>query len=265
MKQLIYNKRFFVLIISIALLGSLLGYYFLRNNDSLGDFYQNSSLNAFLSNVEELFQVHRENEIIKEKLASSEQISANVKLVEKENRELSNLNQALQDYEQFKPEASTVIGRNDRIEGKWYESIIINKGSNDGIKEGLPVMTAEGLVGRVSNAEENIAQVRLLTSAERTSLVSTNIKGKEEAFGLIQDFDKENQALLLQKLKNNVDITTGEEVVTSPSSEVFPPGIPIGEVMEVESDPYGLTKTARVKPKANFYDMEFVIVLTETE
>src|SRR5699024_7092079 len=81
-------------------------------------------------------------------------------------------------------------------------------------------------------------------------------------FGLIEGYDEEEQSLIFTILEeSDRDIKEDDLVVTSNMGGMYPSGLPIGKVTEVLPDDYGLTKTAYVKPEANMYDINQVIVV----
>ena len=79
-------------------------------------------------------------------------------------------------------------------------------------------------------------------------------------YGLIEEYDADKNELLIKRLPPNSDIQPGEMVVTSGLGGIFPKGIAIGEVVEAVADEYGLTKTARVKPFADFTVLDHVLI-----
>lgn len=87
------------------------------------------------------------------------------------------------------------------------------------------------------------------------------MQGNENIFGLIEGYDEKRRALLLKRIPFDAKIEKKQKVLTSGLGGVFPKDLPIGEVMEVVPDQYGLTKMVYVKPLANFYDIDDVIIV----
>jgi len=77
---------------------------------------------------------------------------------------------------------------------------------------------------------------------------------------LIEGYDKEKHLLLFTKIGSDANVKTDQLVVTSGLGDIFPKGLVIGTIVDVQPDPYGLTKTAYVKPAADLNDVEHVVV-----
>lgn len=84
---------------------------------------------------------------------------------------------------------------------------------------------------------------------------------EEPIFGLIEGYDEESESLIFRDLENEDDIEKGQTIVSSGMGGVFPKGLLIGTVERVEMDQYGLTKIAYVKPAANLYDINHLMVV----
>jgi rod shape-determining protein MreC len=80
-------------------------------------------------------------------------------------------------------------------------------------------------------------------------------------YGFVQGFDDKQKLLLIKAIPSGSKIEKGQTVITSGLGGVFPKGLMIGKVVDVKPDQYGLNQTALVKPGADFYDIENVIVI----
>ena len=152
-----------------------------------------------------------------------------------------------------------VIGR---CPTNWISTITINKGHAHGVEAGMAVVTNGGIVG-------TILDVSRLTS---TVLLSTD--SRSAAGGLVQstgdlvlvEGDSENSGMLVATpLSRDTEVVPGDIIVTSGLSRLFPKKLPIGEVVEVESSPYGLSFTALVRPFVDFTRLEYVFVVLQEE
>lgn len=98
--------------------------------------------------------------------------------------------------------------------------------------------------------------------------MATKISGKKgsKGYGLIEGYDKKKQTLKMTILEPDEkrEVKKGDLVETSGTGGVFPQGLTVGEVTDVESDAYGLTKIAYVKPAADLYDLDHVIVVNRS-
>jgi rod shape-determining protein MreC len=175
---------------------------------------------------------------------------------------------------EYNPIFSTVVGRNP---DRWYDYISIDKGAQDGIEPNMAVVTAQGLVGKVKSTSQFTSTVQLLSATDLKNRISAevqpaevteesensdkeNVPTGEKVMGLIEGYDEDKGALLLRRIESDVKLVEGQKVITSGKGEVFPEGILIGEIIEIEPDSYGLEQMAYVKPSANFYDIDRVWV-----
>ena len=105
----------------------------------------------------------------------------------------------------------------------------------------MAVVTSQGLVGRVKSVSQFTSSVELLSSMSRTNRVSAIVQGDEKIFGLIEGYDKEKH-LLFTKIGSDANVKADQLVVTSGLGDIFPKGLVIGKIVDVQPDPYGLTK-----------------------
>ena len=138
-------------------------------------------------------------------------------------------------------------------------SFQVNKGREDGIRKGMPVVAGEGLVGRVVRVSANQSTVQLLTDrdwAGGIKLVGSNEVALAEGRGRDNPLDG---SLINPKVK----VRRGEDVVTSGlvQSGAYPPGIPVGEVTRVEEAEGGLDQRAEIEPHVDVEHLTFVSVL----
>jgi rod shape-determining protein MreC len=149
-------------------------------------------------------------------------------------------------------------------------TVVINLGEKDGIKENMAVMSVDGLIGRVSRVFPFHSNVQLLTDLDDRSnsskAIAVTIKGKEnESFGIIESYDREKGLLVMNKIPRTDEMTVGDVVVTSGLGQLFPRGIEIGEVVSRDEGEFGITHTALVKPFASFTHLREVFVVEVPE
>ena len=273
MPQFFLNKRLIILLVSIIILVALIGFS-LKEREELTwpeEFIKDTtgwvqtlvsrpahSIAGFFENVKDLQNTYEENKELKSRLNELAQLKADVQSLTEENAELKDIldkEESLSDYE---PMQATVIGRNP---DRWNDLLIINKGSTSGIERNMSVITSTGLIGKVKNSRQFTSTIQLLSSNDSTNRVSAEIVGEETYYGQIEGFDRERERLLLKRIPYEAKIEKGQIVQTSGMGGVFPSQLIIGTVEEVVPDEYGLTQTAYVKPGANFYDIEHVMVV----
>ena len=147
-----------------------------------------------------------------------------------------------------------------RDPANWWRSVQIDLGSRDGLRENLPVLTPDGLVGRVASVGYARSQVVLL--GDPNCRVSARVENPAHDIGVIGAGGPLDTSLVeLTYLSGNADLKSGEGVVTSGEGEIFPPGIPIGQVVDSRAVEFGLYTEARVKLSTNLGALEQVWVL----
>lgn len=141
-------------------------------------------------------------------------------------------------------------------------SIIINKGTRDGLAVGMPVVTELGLVGRISELTANAAQVQLVTDAN--SFISGRVQSSR-AEGSVRGEGLETGALELLYLDPDAEVAEGDLVITSGLGGNFPPDIVIGQVTSVRNLEFELSQEAQLSSLVDFATLEFVLVITSFE
>lgn len=276
MPQFFLNKRLIILLVSIIILVALIGFSINDRDrltlpeqfvkDSVGSIvglfhYPAIEIKGFFQNVNSLRNTYKENQELKARLEEYVELSVKVRALEDENiklRELLNKPESLRDYKAIQ---GTVIARNP---DRWHEMLTLNKGSNHGVEINMAVISSEGLIGKVQYVSPFTSTVQLLSAPDRTNRISAVIQGKDKTSGIIEGYDETRESLLFKRIPYDSDVKEGDKVVSSGLGGVFPENLLIGEITEVLPDEYGLTKTAYVKPAANFYDVDHVIIVDRT-
>jgi len=148
-----------------------------------------------------------------------------------------------------------------RDPANWWHTVQISLGSRDGLRENLPVLTADGLVGRISSVSLASAQVVLI--GDPNCRVSALVENPTHDIGvLLNPSDPLDPSLVdLSYLTSGATLKSGENVVTSGLGGIFPKGIPIGKIVDAQSIEFGLATEARVKLNADPGTLEQVFVL----
>jgi len=152
-------------------------------------------------------------------------------------------------------QAAHVIARSPN---NWYKDISIDRGSQDGVAKGMPVICPEGLVGRVTFVTAHSAKVTLIT--DREIAVGAILEKDRETNGIVEGFGN-NTELRMQNIPFYSQIQVYDMIVTSDLSQTYPKGIPIGTVTEVVKEPGGLLLNASLKPAVDFDRLEEVLVI----
>ncbi len=164
---------------------------------------------------------------------------------------------ALVDFSRARPEntykAAAVIGRDP---SPFLHYVIINRGSNDGILRGMPVVTNQGLVGRVDAVIADAARVQLIT--DPASMVNVRLQNAEEEGALVGSVTGD---VVLQMIPQDATIETGDLVLTSGLGGSYPPDLIVGQVVNIRSRDFDLFQQATVQPVVDFNRLQIVLVI----
>jgi rod shape-determining protein MreC len=141
----------------------------------------------------------------------------------------------------------------------WFRTVVIDKGSHDGLREGLPVVVAEGVVGRTLQVSSYQSRVLLITDASSALAVLVQ---STRSRGICRG---EGEELTLNYALRTDEIKVGDPIVTSGTGGIFPKGLPVGKVSFAHQGPYGLFQTIKVMPAVDFSRLEEVLVLLRDE
>ena len=164
-------------------------------------------------------------------------------------KSLVGINSVLTDFEIIN---SVVISRNPTY---WLNDVVINKGSKDGIEEGMAVVVGEGIVGHITDVYSNSSRVKLITSS---SYNNTSVRINN--FYLILEFDEDGE-MIVNQLDNSNSIKEGDVVYTSGLTDKYPSGITIGYVSKIEDNIYGTGKKLYISLYYDINSIRYVSVL----
>ena len=155
-----------------------------------------------------------------------------------------------------KTTAAQVIGSSGSEQSR---SIYIDKGSNQGLDKDMPVITADGVIGRVLKAYPSVSQVLLIN--DQTSGVGAILE-QSRLQGILRGTPAGE--VILEKVMSDETVQPGEKVLTSGGDQIFPKGLPIGTVSKVSAGPE-VFLNIRVRPATNLSKLEEVLVITRKE
>jgi len=163
----------------------------------------------------------------------------------------------LLDFERANPEnqykTAVVIGRDP---SPFLQYVIINLGSNDGILRGMPVVTNQGLLGRVNAVIADAARVQLIT--DPASKVNVRLQNAEVDASLVGSV---NADLNLELIPQDAIVNNGDLVLTSGLGGGYPPDLVVGQVVNVRSRDFDLFQTATIQPAVDFNRLQIVLVI----
>ena len=166
---------------------------------------------------------------------------------QQELQRLQELYQLDQSYSEYEKVAAQVISKDP---GNWYDTFVINKGSNDGIQKDMNVIADGGLVGLVEEVSSSSVSA-MTASTSDTCIVSGDLR-------LISD-----GKLAFSQLNTTDTVAEGEKIVTSNISDKYLRGILIGYVSEITEDSNHLTKKGYIIPVVDFQHIQEVLVVKE--
>ena len=154
---------------------------------------------------------------------------------------------------------ATVINRNMDY---WYQTVTIDKGKHNGIKEGMPVVVSEGVIGMIGKVSNFNSTVQLLTAEQLPHKISVKIEvNKRNIYGLLTGYDYKRKLFQVEGIAENTEIPVGSVVTTTGLGEEMPAGLIIGYVKNITTDNFDLAKLEEVESKVNFDALHYITVL----
>ena len=225
-----------------------------------------SGINAFGTAIsDKLYELKSMQELADE----NKELKARIKELELENSILSREDEDIDRYKKlldikniyskFETTAAQVVSKDS---SNWFATFIINKGSAEGIKQNMNVISEKGLVGIVSDVSLHHSTVRSLIDDD--SSVSACFKGTDNICIVKGNLTLMRDGMIeFSDVSAAADIEIGDEIVTSKVSSVYLPGIMIGYVSDYQTDGSELTKSGLITPAVNFEEISEVLVITE--
>ncbi|MCK9280126.1 MAG: rod shape-determining protein MreC [Melioribacteraceae bacterium] len=142
-----------------------------------------------------------------------------------------------------------------KLVSRTQGTYLLNKGSNDSIKSGMPVIDEKGLVGIISEVTSEFSVVKTLKNSTLSIAVTiqrTNVDG-------IMDWD--GKELIIKNIPTTYDVLPGDQIETSDFSTLFPPAVPVGIVLEKKANALGLLHNISVKSSADIDGAENLFIV----
>jgi rod shape-determining protein MreC len=199
-----------------------------------------------------LVKVSRENRELHSRLAVLEQQRAHLEELARANRRL----EVLLDFRAGlggKVYGARVIGRDPLLASR---TVTVDRGERDGIRNGMAVLSPQGVVGHVINVSRTAARALVLT--DHNSGIDAVIQ-RTRARGIVQGAME--KGCHMKYLRRGEDVAVGDRVVTSGMDGIFPKGILIGEVTDVSRRDRGLLQVATIRPSAPLERIEEVLLV----
>jgi rod shape-determining protein MreC len=203
-----------------------------------------------------LVGLEEENKKLKKKISS---LASEVRTYSETHLECMRLRKLLNLQESFQPQtiAARVIGRE---RSSIFKTILLDKGSSNGLKVGLPVVAVGGVVGRIIDVSWNVSKVLLFI--DYNSNIDALVQNAR-AQGILQGSGSKGCVLkYVQRLEN---VNVGDAVVSSGLAGVFPKGLLLGTVISVDKEETSLFQKISVAPSVDVSKLEEVLVIVKKE
>ncbi len=150
------------------------------------------------------------------------------------------------------PLSARVVGREPSF---WYKTIIVDRGRNDAVEEGMTVFVPEGVVGKVIQVGGEYSKV-LLANAPSSAIDA--IIQKNRTRGILRGSG--SNGFVLNYVLKNADVAVGDYVVTAGIGGLFPTGMVVGTVSKIHSHERGMFQEIEVSPEVDFQKLEYVFI-----
>lgn len=218
-------------------------------------------IRGFFDYFTEFDALREENARLHEQLAAAEDAKLRGEAAVEENAFLRAFLELPEFNTEMRMTDATLIARSTDNAGRIFT---LNKGTAHGVAEGMPVVTPEGLVGRVTEAGLLYACVRPITEA---GVAVSIVVERSGALGICEGVFtlRDEGKCRVTDLSAEADIVVGDRILTSGYGSVYPAGLVVGVVEKVEYDSYARGKVAVIRLCADFDDLTRVMILTDFE
>jgi len=231
-------------------------------SQSVADFVQSpvtsvsSGVSNYFSSISNLHSAQSENDLLKQRVQELElEIRGKEDLTAENDRLRGFLN--LKENSKYKVLTARVIGRDPSI---WFDSSIINRGSLDGVKLNMPVVSDGGLIGRVTAVSPLTAQIDLITRDKSGVGGVIGEIGTSNILGVVAGTSKRD-LVEMKYISGSADVQPGQLVYTTGQDGIYPPGLKVGEIVEVRSGSATVPHQIFIRPSAAINSIKEVGVL----
>ena len=229
---------------------------------TIADFVQSpattlsSSVTNYFQSISSLRSAASENDVLKQKIQELQVEVQSKQDLAKENERLKTLLQ-LKDTSKYQVLPAKIIGRDP---SGWFNDSIINRGSADGVKLYMPVVTNGGLVGRITAVSPLTSQVTMVTDEKTGAGAVVGELGTSTALGVVNGV-KDKELLEMRYVPGSIEVKEGDLVFTTGQDGIYPAGLKLGEVVEVRSGSATTAQTIYIRPSSGISSMQEVAVL----
>ncbi len=231
-------------------------------SQSVADFVQSpvtsvsSGVSNYFSSISNLRSAQSDNDLLKQRVQELELESRGKDALTAENNRLRGLLN-LKENSKYKVLTASVIGRDPSV---WFDSSIINRGSLDGVKLNMPVVSDGGLIGRVTAVSPLTAQIDLITRDKSGVGGVIGEIGTSNILGVVAGTSKRD-LVEMKYVSGSADVQPGQLVYTTGQDGIYPAGLKIGEIVEVRSGSATVPHQILIRPSAAINSIKEVGVL----
>ena len=219
-----------------------------------------SKVDFISTTVNDILNVHEQNEQLKAEVEELRAKNLAASEFEAENQRLKALLGYKEVATQFDLVSARVIGREAAT---WSSMIVINRGSADGIANDMAVVTEMGLVGHISETGINSSKVQLILDPR--SSVGTLVQRPESRVAGIVEGDINNPTMpKMINIPKNSDVIVGDMIVTSGFGGIYPKGLVVGRIKDIQNEESGLLKFGVIETTVNFQKLEDVAIIIQS-
>ena len=230
--------------------------------ETVADFVQSpvttvtASVSNYFSSIANLRSAQDENGELKKRVQELEVETQQKKALDAENERLRSLLK-LKEQSKYNVLIARIIGRDPSA---WFDSAIVNRGSLDGVRLNMPVVTDGGLVGRITAVSPLTSQVDLITRDKSGIGAVVGQIGESSALGVVMGTSKK-ELLEMKYVTGSTDVQIGQTVFTTGQDGIFPPGLKIGEIVNLVSGSATTPHQIEIQPASRLGSMQEVGIL----
>jgi rod shape-determining protein MreC len=216
-----------------------------------------SSISNYFGSIANLRSAQTENDVLKQRVQELEvEIKGKADLTAENERLQALLD--LKEKSKYKVLPARIIGRDPSV---WFDSSIINRGSLDGVKLNMPVVTDGGLVGRVTAVSPLTSQVDLITRSKSGLGAVVGEVGVSNILGVVSG-NGSRDVVEMRYVSGIADVQPGQIVYTTGQDGIYPAGLKVGEIVEVkDAGSATVAKQILIRPSGRIDSMQEVGVL----
>src|SRR5215211_2761530 len=215
-----------------------------------------SGFSNYFSSISNLRSAQSDNDILKQRV---QELELDIKGKEDLTAENDRLRQLLnlKETSKYKVLTARIIGRDPSV---WFDSSIINRGSLDGVKLNMPVVSDGGLVGRVTAVSPLTSQIDLITRDKSGVGGIVGELGSSNVLGVVAGTSKRD-LVEMKYVSGSAEVQPGQVVYTTGQDGIYPAGLKIGEIVEVRSGSATVPHQIFIRPSGGMNSLKEVGVL----